>query len=76
MDKTSIAEIFHWLWDTIAKQDTNYRLSILVEEHISAFLYKLAYTFNFLVYSKNFAIRCSTIGFALQEVAIAIDVIH
>jgi hypothetical protein len=65
MDKATVAEITFRLRESIAKNDTNYRMAVLVEVHICACLYKLAHGESLLTCNENFAIGRSTVGLVL-----------
>jgi hypothetical protein len=57
MNKATIAEMCYWLRAPIEKQNTKYRLAVLVEVGICCCLYKLVHGANFLSCSEKFAIE-------------------
>lgn len=76
MDKCSVVEITFWLRDSIAKNDTNYCIAVLVEVRVCACLYKLVHGATLLTCSENFTIGRSTIDLVLREVVSAIIALY
>jgi hypothetical protein len=75
MLKESAFDLCNALWPHIERKDTRYRCAIPVEIRVTTALYKLAHGVDILTCSELFAIDCSTIGRAIQEVVNSINIV-
>jgi hypothetical protein len=76
MDKGIVASMCYRLRGAIQKQNTKYRLAVLVEVCVCCCLYKLAQGVNFLACSEKFSIGRSTVSVVIRKVVRAIKYVY
>jgi hypothetical protein len=74
MTKASVFELSHQLRPFIQKQNTKYRLAILVVVHVACTLLKLTHATNMRLCSELFAIGMSTVSNVIHDTCRAINI--